>query len=238
LGPVLFADFEVPERIGFGGRQQLVIHQLPGGGRVIDALGRDDADISWSGFFSGEDAADRARVVDTLRAQGQPLPLIWDAFYYTVLIARFEADYNRLNWVPYKLTCTVLRDDSATLLAPLADLAGSLLGDLNAAAPATSVIATTAALAVSGATSRGTPAYAAATVALAANRTALTSSIASAEGTIGAGPFAPSSRTPPAPQFSANDFNTAADAASALAVSTQALGYVQRASVNLANAST
>jgi hypothetical protein len=85
LGPVLFADFEVPERIGFGGRQQLVIHQLPGGGRVIDALGRDDADISWSGFFSGEDAADRARVVDTLRAQGQPLPLIWDAFYYTVL---------------------------------------------------------------------------------------------------------------------------------------------------------
>ena len=53
LGPVLFREFEVPARINFGGRQRVVVHALPGGARVIDVLGRDDAQISFAGIFSG-----------------------------------------------------------------------------------------------------------------------------------------------------------------------------------------
>ena len=56
LGPVAFQDFEVPCGVNFGGRQRLALHRLPGGSRVIDALGRDDAQISFSGIFSGSDA--------------------------------------------------------------------------------------------------------------------------------------------------------------------------------------
>ncbi len=36
LGPIVFADFEIPESINFGGTQRLAIHRLAGGGRVIE----------------------------------------------------------------------------------------------------------------------------------------------------------------------------------------------------------
>jgi hypothetical protein len=52
LGPVAFSDFEDPERIRFGGAQRLAVHKLPGGARVIDALGPDDTEIGWSGIFA------------------------------------------------------------------------------------------------------------------------------------------------------------------------------------------
>ena len=45
LGGVVFADFEIPDSINFGGEQVLSVHQLPGGTRVIDALGPSDAEI-------------------------------------------------------------------------------------------------------------------------------------------------------------------------------------------------
>jgi len=227
LGPVVFLDFEVPEHIGFGGAQRLAVHRLPGGGRVIDALGRDDADIGWSGIFSGPDAADRARLLDILRAQGQVLTLTWDAFYYSVVIARFEAQYVRANWVTYRLVCTVLRDESAALVEPVIDLTGSLLRDLGAASPAIDVSAAVASLAVSGATSRGTPAYAVATTAVAGGAAGLDATIAAAEATL----------TAVSPTTAAA-FTQAADATGAIAAATLARGYVRRASVNLANAST
>src|ERR1035438_3000846 len=108
LGPILFRDFELPERVRWGGAQKLAVHRLPGGARVIDSLGRDDADIAWSGVFSGSDAALRAGTLDLIRAEGSSWPLTWDWFFYTVVIARFDADYTRPNWIPYRITCTVV----------------------------------------------------------------------------------------------------------------------------------
>lgn len=81
LGPVAFADFEIPERIAFGGTQRLAVHKLPGGLRVIDALGRDDRELTWSGIFAGPDATARSRLLDLLRARGAVLPLTWDVFF-------------------------------------------------------------------------------------------------------------------------------------------------------------
>jgi hypothetical protein len=98
LGPVSFRELELPGRIEFGGRQQLAIHRLPGGARVIDAMGRDDTAVTWSGIFSGSDAAERARLLDLLRAEGMVVPLAWDAFSYLVVIEHFAAAYERTNW--------------------------------------------------------------------------------------------------------------------------------------------
>jgi hypothetical protein len=39
LGGVVFADFEIPDSISSGGEQMLTVHKLPGGNRIIDALG-------------------------------------------------------------------------------------------------------------------------------------------------------------------------------------------------------
>jgi hypothetical protein len=130
FGPVLFQDFELPASITWGGAHSLAIHRLPGGARIIDAMGRDDADITWSGIFSGEDASFRARALDLMRAEGSVWPLTWDSFFYSAIIARLDIDHRRPNWLPYRISCTILRDEAASLLMAPITLASSVAQDL------------------------------------------------------------------------------------------------------------
>jgi hypothetical protein len=228
LGPVLFQDFEVPERITWGGDQRVAVHRLPGGTRIVDILGRDDAEIAWSGIFSGEDAAVRARLLDTLRAAGGVWPLTWDAFFYSVVITRFVADYTRENWIPYRIACTVLRDEAEAVIDAVVSLGADALSDFAAGAGfavtspiAASLSAASAAIGVIGAATAGTAAYAAATTAVGAASTQLDGAVTQAEATLTA----------------ATDPGVAADSAGTLAALTNARGYVRRTAVNLANAS-
>ena len=101
---------------------------------MIDAMGRDDADLTWSGFFSGASAADRARMVDQMRAEGGQLTLIWDAFCYDVIIRRFEVDYRNPFWLPYRIICTVVWDEAQANADLVLPLSTSILGDLAVAA--------------------------------------------------------------------------------------------------------
>lgn len=110
LGPIALSGFEVPSGVRFGGQQRLAVHQLLDGGRIVDATGRDDSDISFSGVFSGRTAAARARAVDQLRSSGAELPIIWNAFFYVVIIRDFCADYRNSSWIPFSLCCAVLQN--------------------------------------------------------------------------------------------------------------------------------
>jgi hypothetical protein len=219
LGPVAFAGFEIPSSITLGGKQRLAIHKLPGGIRIIDAMGADPADLAWSGIFTGPDAADRARILDTLRVAGLQMLLTWDAFLYTVIIESFAADYRSPWWIPYRVSCAVVRDEAAALVTSLLSLAPAIGDDLATAG----IFATTAAAAVAapGATTAGTAAYIAATATLNTTVTGLTSQIAAAE-----------------PAIQASDVPTAAAACGVLAQLTAARAYTARAARNLATAST
>lgn len=228
LGPVLFQDFEVPERINFGGGQHLAVHHLPGGARVIDALGRDDAEITFAGTFSGPDASARARGLDALRAVGLPQLLSWDVFAYTVVIRDFHADYQAGNWIPFRLSCTVLRDEAAAVVDMPVGLAESLLADIGlAAAAGASMAGVMQALAAPGATTRETAAHANASTRLARVRGEISSAIAMQDETM--------------PLDGITDAATL-DAASAamqrLAELNTARAHAGRAAVNLMNAST
>jgi len=135
LGAVTFQDFEVPEKIAYGGSQRLAVQALIGGGRVVDVLGQDDGEILFSGIFAGEDATERAQSLDVARAAGDVLTLSWDQFYYNVVIAEFAADYEKSWWIPFAIRCVVVTDDVEADAAPAAylisnDLAvvSSLLG--------------------------------------------------------------------------------------------------------------
>ncbi len=134
LGPIQFADFELPASITWGGAQNLVVHRLPGGDRVIDAMGRDDRPITWSGIFTGSDATLRAHALDLMRAEGGIWPLTWQDFFYSVAISSFEADYRRSNWIPYRVTCTVLRDEASALVETALSAVQSAADDLATAA--------------------------------------------------------------------------------------------------------
>lgn len=239
LGPILFHDFEIPSGINFGGGHRVAVHQLPGGQRVVDTLGRDDSQIGFAGIFSGPDATLRARSLDELRVAGVPLPLSWDVFYYTVLITEFRADYRSGTWIPYRVVCTVVQDEASSLLHTTMSLATSAVADI-ATAAASSVTAgldlsqVQAAVATTGAVTRGTEAYTRARTSLTATSEAIDASIAEsdttlAEVTVGG---AVSARAGEA------GLRAAAQASGRLSELYVAKAYVERAAGNLIKAST
>ena len=108
LGPVEFKNFSTPERMPFGGRQQVAVHKLIGGARVVDTMGPDDADIHWEGQFFGNDAYQKCLALDALRSAGTLLPLSFAGQGYSVVIGEFHADIRRLPlWVEYHISCVI-----------------------------------------------------------------------------------------------------------------------------------
>ncbi|HQT63914.1 MAG: hypothetical protein B7Z75_03970 [Acidocella sp. 20-57-95] len=110
LGPVAFQDFEVPSKIQMGGRQILSVHEFIGGGRAVDAMGAQDAEITFSGVFSGANAYARALLLDTARVDGSVLPIGWDNYFFRVVIHDIQFDYQKSWWLPFKITCTIVPD--------------------------------------------------------------------------------------------------------------------------------
>ena len=134
LGSFAFSRLEVPEEIPFGGSQRLVTHQLVGGGRVIDAMGRDDMSLAWTGLFFGSEALERARYLDSLRVAGKPLALLWSELNYTVLIEDFKCSFQRFYKLPYSISCVVLQDNAAPVASnPASSFDDAINGDFNLA---------------------------------------------------------------------------------------------------------
>jgi hypothetical protein len=241
LGPFLFQDFEIPSRVTLGGQQRLAVHQLPGGRRIIDALGRSDSEIRFSAIFSGEDATLRARSLDRLRVTASVLALSWDVFFYSVIINRFDADYRNPWWIPFRVACTVLRDEAESLTATIVSLSSEILADIATAitytdgtgldlSPVSSVLSNPTA------TVKGTAAYAAAQA-----------SASEAQGSIGSGiQGAEASLNVLGPTLfkagSATDGVAAVNGATGAAYQLSALGFAKaftgRVASNLAAAST
>lgn len=237
LGPVAFADFEIPEQIRFGGNQRLAVHQLPGGRRVIDALGRDDREICWSGAFTGEDATARARLLDALRVHGRPLALTWDVFFYSVAIASFDVDYCKNWWIPYRIACTVLRDEAEVVVAEVPGLVAQVASDVGiatslAAGAGIDLSAAQAAVTMANAIAPGTVAYSAAQAVLRRSQSEIGQGIGATDlqaAAIAAGSSLASS--PSAAGIAA--VSGAADALGRLGALTAARGFVGRSLLNL-----
>jgi hypothetical protein len=140
LAGIVFDDFSTPSDMMGGGNQAMVVHKLPGGSRVIDTLGPDDADITWSGFFFGNDAYATALALDGIRSAGQVVPLIWGGQYRSVIVSHFIYKVRRMpTWVMYDITCTVDTNPmqgggGAGPTLSVDDMVGSDLGTASAAA--------------------------------------------------------------------------------------------------------
>ncbi len=99
VGDVEFTGLEVPESVTIGAKQQLVVHKLVGGKRIVDVLGIDYDNLSWSGWMTGATAGERVTALETLRDVGAPLAFSIDGYYFNVIIQsfnqRFEHVYRR-----------------------------------------------------------------------------------------------------------------------------------------------
>jgi hypothetical protein len=108
LGGVTFDAFSTPQRMGFGGKQMLAVHTLPGGRRQIDVLGPNDDNLTWHGQFFGDGAYAKALLLDSLRRQGVRLPLSFAGQAHMVVIEHFRAEIERLPMaVSYSISCVI-----------------------------------------------------------------------------------------------------------------------------------
>lgn len=134
LGDITFANLEVPESLNWGGDQSTVIQKLIGGSRVIDAMGRDDDAIQWTGWFLGASAVDRAQYVNTQRILGQPLSLTMGPLNFTVVIRSFKASYEFQFRIRYSITCEVMQDNTTpTVLGSVPGIDDQMNADMNTA---------------------------------------------------------------------------------------------------------
>ena len=132
LGPFVFTDFAVPDNLPGGGRQQLHIHKMPGGARVIDAMGPDDEDRQWSGIFWGSDALSKALTLDAMRRAGNELPYSNGAEARTVVIAAFGWHIEKFNCIHYQITVTP-SDTGGGGSIGVSSIDSMILGDLTSA---------------------------------------------------------------------------------------------------------
>ncbi|WP_407146233.1 hypothetical protein [Bradyrhizobium sp. ORS 86] len=136
LGGIVFDQYSTPRDMPFGGEQAMVVHKLPGGARVIDTLGPDEADVFFFGFFFGDNAYASALAIDAMRAAGQVVPLVWGGQYRSVIIRHFLPRVRRMPlWVMYEVSCTVVQNPMLGALGGIPSTMDSLvLSDLALAA--------------------------------------------------------------------------------------------------------
>lgn len=132
LGNFAFQGKEVPQAIAVGGIQRLVSHALIGGIRVIDAIGRLDDDLEWSGWILGPDATRRSQALDAIRIAGAPVILAWANYRYQVIVRRYSARFMRTYQYAYQIACEVI-SDLTSLSSAATDLSidGAVTDDLN-----------------------------------------------------------------------------------------------------------
>lgn len=125
VGDLVLQGHEVPTRISIGGLQTVKVHKLPGGRRIIDAMGADPGAISWHGLFVGPTAATRARTFDVMRQQGTPYALSFGDYTFTIVIVQYEYDYrDRGAVISYRVRAEIVPDplDHTGTLSSLASL--------------------------------------------------------------------------------------------------------------------
>jgi hypothetical protein len=140
LGGVVFQGFEIPATINSGGAQALNVHKMPGGNRVIDAMGPDDSEIRWSGRFRGSGSEARALLIDFMRRQGQQQLLAYSLHRYQVVIKEFEADFEQSYEIPYRICCEVVLDETQALASLAVGFVEALASDVVSALGLSSVI--------------------------------------------------------------------------------------------------
>lgn len=110
LGEILLNGAEVPQVVNGGGEQLMKVHQLIGGNRVIDTLGRSDTDIKVSGLFRGIISMERLQYLDYLRINGQQVSFTYSIYNYLVVVKSLQWRLKMVYQFEYDMTLTVVQD--------------------------------------------------------------------------------------------------------------------------------
>jgi hypothetical protein len=118
IGNIILEDWEIPEKVTWGGSQRMTVHKLVGGTRYIDTMGPDNAEVSWSGKFLSQDASFRADQLDIIRKSGQVVDVVFAGRYYSGVVSQFTAQQITQFLLDYQVSITILADESAVSPPP------------------------------------------------------------------------------------------------------------------------
>lgn len=129
LGGFVFtpSSFAIPERVNGGGKQKTIVHKLIGGIRVIDCMGFDPDDITFSGRFRGATAAIQAKLLETISRSGKPVTFSYYLQIYTAIVADVQWEYERYYEVTFKVRLEIISDQTAALLSGALSTLDSLI---------------------------------------------------------------------------------------------------------------
>ncbi|AQU86235.1 hypothetical protein B0W47_00795 [Komagataeibacter nataicola] len=104
IGGLTLTGMEVPNLIRDGGTQQVAVHKLPGGNKIIDAVGNDPDRLELSGTFTGPTAIERALQLKQMRIAGLPVQFTGAGLSLLVKIVQYSFDYQQKGIIiPYRL---------------------------------------------------------------------------------------------------------------------------------------
>jgi hypothetical protein len=135
LGALVFDSWSTPHQMPFGGRQELAVHQLPGGARVVDTLGPSEHDIIFSAQMYRSDAIGVAEQLDAMRLSGAQVPLSFAGRFYLVIVAETKMDIERYpQLILYTVRCLVVQNTMAGVLGAIPSTVSQLVAaDLSTA---------------------------------------------------------------------------------------------------------
>jgi hypothetical protein len=113
LGDFQFQNFEIPEKIAFPGKQQVAVHKLIGGRKVVDVLGVVYDQLSWSGIITGSSAADRVKALELIRDTGKAVTMTLDDVSFSVIVTGFTPVYEFQYRRPYSIELEVIKRNDA-----------------------------------------------------------------------------------------------------------------------------
>jgi hypothetical protein len=128
LNNISFDDWSTPERMPFGGTQQLAVHRLPGGQRVVDTLGPDEEDIHFTGTMYANNAYGVADALNSLRISGAAVDLTFAGRFYSVIVRECHVDIRRFpQLMSYHVSCLVVQNNMAGVLGAIGTTVSSLV---------------------------------------------------------------------------------------------------------------
>lgn len=118
IADIVLEDWEIPEKVSWGGAQRMTVHKMVGGTRYIDIMGQDNAEVSWSGRFLSPDASFRADQLDLIRKSGALIDVVFAGRYYSAVISSFTAQQVTQFHLTYSISFTILADESSVFPPP------------------------------------------------------------------------------------------------------------------------
>ena len=115
IGNVAFIQDEAPEELAISSSQNLAVHDLIGGNRVIQALGTVWKPLKFEGVFWGANAEYRSRLLARMKAEGTIHRLTYLSYAFQVVIEEFTANYKHQYKCEYTISVQILKDVSGVV---------------------------------------------------------------------------------------------------------------------------